>query len=502
MRYDIAGQIAVQTAGLGTGIVLARSLGPELFGQLALVLAIASTGALLANLGGTEIATRYVPELKAKGQLKIVFGLAWPVMSVRLAVSFLVAAAVIALRAPIGDAIGMSENLTLTLAALAAGHALLAGFQGPAQVALVNLDRQRLVNAVNGMTNGAGFIAILALAMTGSLTVQLAVAVIVGALAIRVAIYLVITIRSLSNMPETVDKDSRFETDLRSRMFKYGGVMLLIGIGGFLLQTRSDQYLVGAILGVQAVAFYHMANGFSRAAFMLPASRLTGFLMTGMLTEAYVSEGMETLRNRFRQMVRIRFLFSVPIGFGGAILASDIVDSVYGAEYAPAASLLALFFLMQMPLYWIGSVSGVLVAIEKPQWFLWTKAVTLLTIPLSIWWIGRWGLEGALFATTLGTAVVASMEFIAVRRYTGISFPTADVVRYVVAGTVMAAAVGVIAVIGGPSWLTLMIGIPVGVVVYGSALLTLKAFSPAELKALNAAIPLPLPLLKTAPTGE
>jgi len=221
-----------------------------------------------------------------------------------------------------------------------------------------------------------------------------------------------------------------------------------------------------------------------------------------MLTEAYVSEGIETLRNRFRQMVRIRFLFSVPIGFGGAILASDIVDTVYGAEYAPAASLLALFFLMQMPLYWIGSVSGVLVAIEKPQWFLWTKAVTLLTIPISIWWIGLWGLEGALFATTLGTAAVAAMEFLAARRYTGISFPMADVVRYVVAGTVMAAAVGVIAVIGGPSWLTLVIGIPVGVVVYGSALLTLKAFSPAELKALNAAIPLPLPLLKPTPAGE
>lgn len=502
MRYDVAGQIAVQAAGLGTGIVLARSLGPELFGQLALVLAIASTGALLANFGGTEIATRYVPELKAKGRLSNVFGLAWPVISVRLALSLFVAAAIISLRGPIGDAIGLEENLTMVLAALAASHALLAGIQGPAQVALVNLDRQRLVNAVNGATNGAGFAVVLALAMAGTLTVQLAVAVIVISLAIRVITYVMVVARSLSNMPETKAGDLKYEAELRRRMFRYGGVMLLIGIGGFLLQTRSDQYLVGAILGVQAVAFYHLANGFSRAAFTLPASRLTGFLMTGMLTEAYVSEGMDSLRNRFRQLVRVRFLFSVPIGFGGAVLATDIVDTVYGPEYGPAAGLLALFFLLQMPLYWIGSISGVLVAIEKPHWFLWTKGVALLTIPLAIWWIALWGLEGALFATTLGTAAVAALEFFAARLHTGISFPFTDVLRYFGAGAVMAVVVGGVVAIGGPSWVSLLVGVPVGIVIYGVALLALKAFSPAELNALSAAVPLPFHRLRPTPASE
>ena len=114
-----------------------------------------------------------------------------------------------------------------------------------------------------------------------------------------------------------------------------------------------------------------------------------------MLTEGYVQSGASSLRHRFRNIVRLRFALSVPIGFGGALLAGEIVEAVYGPEYSAAAAILALFFLLQMPLQWIGAISGVLVAVEKPQWFLWTKAVSLITIPLTIWWLQIWGVEPA-----------------------------------------------------------------------------------------------------------
>ncbi len=148
--------------------------------------------------------------------------------------------------------------------------------------------------------------------------------------------------------------------------------------------------------------------------------------------------------------------------------------------------LLALFFLLQMPLQWIGSISGVLVAIEKPHWFLWTKMVSAVTIPLTIWWLHLWGVEGALLATSLGMALAAGLEFAAARHYTGISFPVAETARYLLAGGLMAAVVAAMAeFIPGPSWLVLAIAVPAGGATYLAALLAVRAFSADEIAALK-----------------
>jgi O-antigen/teichoic acid export membrane protein len=380
---------------------------------------------------------------------------------------------------------------------MGAAHALLAGFQGPAQVLLVNLDRQRLLNLTSALTNAAGFAVLLALAVLDRLTVELAVAVTVVTLAARVAVYVPAAAHAARTQGDApLDPASTgYASGLRRRMFRYSGVMFLIAVGGFLLQTRSDAYLVGAVLGAQAVAFYHLADGFTRTVFTLPAPRLSGFLMTGLLTEAYVSSGLETVRRRFRQMARMHFMVNVPIGFGGAVLAERTVEAVYGPEYAAAAGLLALFFLLQMPLYWIGAISGVLVAVEKPQWFLWTKVACVATIPLAIWWLHLWGVYGALYATALGTAAVASLEFMAARRYSGISFPAVDVARYLVAGGVMAAVVAALeAVMPGPAWLALAVIVPVGAVTYGAALLLVRALSAEDIAVLRSLLPSPAAL--------
>jgi O-antigen/teichoic acid export membrane protein len=489
LKYDAAGQVAVQAAALGTGIVLARTLGPVDFGRLALVLAIASTAALIANLGGTETATRYVAELRARGRFHAVLRLMLPIMAARVGASVIAGLVIVALHGPIGNAIGLDGSFSLQLALFAAFHAGIAGFQGPAQVFLVNADRQRFVNAVTGLTNAAALSVLLVLAASGNLTVESAVLVTVAALAARVLAFMAGVLRVSSRAVGLAREGNREpgpDAGIQGRMFRYGIVMFLIGAGGFLLQTRSDEYLVGAFLGVQAVAFYHLADGFSRTAFALPASRLTGFLMTGLLTEGYVAGGAAAVRQRFRHIVRIRFAAGIPIGFGGALLASEIVDAVYGPEYAGAAALLALFFLLQMPLQWIGAISGVLVAVEKPHWFLWTKAVSLATIPLTIWWLHLWGLEGALLGTTLGVATAGGIEFAIARHYAGISAPVADIARYLVAGGLMAVIVALLAeLLPGPSWLVLAIAVPSGGVTYLVSLLLVRAFSADEIVALK-----------------
>ncbi len=478
----------MQLAALGTGVVLARTLGPLEFGRLALVLAVAASAALVANLGGTEATTRFVAELKAKGRLSSLVRVAWPLFVIRIAVSLVAGLAVIALRGPIGDLIGLDGHLSLPLALMAAAYAAISGFQGPSQVFLVNLDRQRFINLVTGVTNLGAFVALIALAAGDLLSVKLAMLVALLSLLVRVVLLVTSALHTVSSGKFAANSvvGQSYTNAVRQRMFRYSGIMFLIGVGGFLLQSRSDEYLVGAMLGVQAVAFYHLAEGFSRTAFSLTSSRLSGFLMTGMLTEGYVQSGASSLRRRFRHIVRLRFALSVPIGIGGALLAGEIVDAVYGPEYSDAAAILALFFLLQMPLQWIGAISGVLVAVEKPQWFLWTKAVSLVTIPLTIWWLRIWGIEGAIAATTLGVAIAAGIEFIMARRYTGISFPIADVARYLLAGGLMAAPVAAIAeFMPGAPWQVLAVAIPVGGVTYMAATIAVRAFSVAELSALK-----------------
>ena len=471
---------------MSAGVVLARTLGPAGFGQLALVLAIAAASATLANMGGTETLVRYLPELRARGRFHEAWRVALPFLAVRLAVALIAGLVLIVLHDTIGGAIGLDGSLTLLLASLAAGHALLASLQGPAQVFLVNVGEHRFINTVSAVFSGLYLLALVLFTFSGGLSVEIAVMATTASLAARVAFYGV----RVWLVRRSDSKDARQETDgaidagqdVRRRMARYSGTMFLIAVGGFLLQSRSDEYFIGAVLGVQAVAFYHLADGFTRTVYSLPMPRLTGFLITGLLAEAYITDGLETVRRRFSRIVRFRFMVNVPIAFGGALLAEEIVATVYGPDYAGAASLLALFFLLQLPLRWIGAISGVLVAVEKPHWFLWTKLVSVVTIPLTIWWLGLWGLNGALFATSLGTAAVAAIEFRAARRFTGISFPAVEVARYVLAGGVMAVAVaGTKELLGGlPAPVVLAVAAPVAGGAYVAALIGLRALSPSE----------------------
>ena len=488
---------------MGSGIVLARALGPQGLGQFALVLAVVSAGALVANLGGTETATRFIPAIKAGGTLKKVVAVMWPLFAARLLMSVAVAAVIILLRGTMGELPGMDGVFTLSLAAVAGSHVLLASFQGPAQVLLVNFERQRYLTTVTALANLSALLAVFALAVTGHLTVERAVAVVTMALAIRVVLFCNAAFHCISQAPDVQNAAATapsLENDLRGRMTRYGGVMFLIAVGGFLLQTRSDAYLISAILGIQAVAYYHLASGFTRTVYGLPVSRTADFFLTGMLTEGYVRHGLPSVRHRFRQIVKMRLLLSVPVAFGGTLLARHIVEAVYGAEYAPAAGLLAIFFLLQLPLQWTGAISGVLVAIEKPQWFLWTKAVAIVTVPLTIWWLHLWGLPGAALATTLGTGLAASIEFLAARHHAGIRFPFRDVARYAAAGGVMAGVVALISnTFSAPAWGILAIAAPAGATSYAGALLLLRAFSPGEWAVIRSLLTFPRRRSKTAP---
>jgi O-antigen/teichoic acid export membrane protein len=267
-------------------------------------------------------------------------------------------------------------------------------------------------------------------------------------------------------------------------------VLGLISVGNFVMQYRSDAYFIAAIVGAQGVAAYHIGLGLSQKAFSALVPKAGGMMLLGAMTEAYAREGRPALHRYFSRMVKYVLLANLPIALGGAILAREIVYVVYGESYLEAAGIVALFFLVTGPLTVGGAISGVLSAIERPDLFMWTKVLTVVNIGLNVLLIPVYGVAGALYATAASSTLILAVEYLLARRLTGITFPAGSIIRTLGAAGAMAAVVIVLQrALATPQWATLAIVVPIGAIVYLTAVLLLRAAGEDELRLVESRLP-------------
>ncbi|PSP79653.1 polysaccharide biosynthesis protein [Halobacteriales archaeon QS_1_68_20] len=231
-----------------------------------------------------------------------------------------------------------------------------------------------------------------------------------------------------------------------------------------------DRVILGLLLAPGAVGLYVVA-----AQLTMPAMFVAAVAAEGLMARVSHSHSRgEAVAGDVTNTLSFASLLSVPIFFGALAIARPIVVTVYGGEYAAAATLLIGLALYQILRTQRAPLSRTLGGLDRPNLNLWIAAVTLaFNVVVGVWLVLRVGVVGVVVATVLAE----SLQYLATaalvkRAVPEVSLLPRALLEQVAAGAVMFVAVSLVhTVVAVRSWFDLGVLLGVGGVVYFAVLL-------------------------------
>lgn len=396
--------LGTQVVGLGTsfliGVLVARLLGVEGKGVLAVVMQVIGIMLVLLNLGVAGSNVYYV----AKG--RVTPGTA--VGNSMLLAGFLglVGAPIVILLLHGGLAVVPGVPVvTIALAALAVPLGLLSAWLFGVSYGLGNLRLPFLFTLASSLTT--------IVALGGmSLVQRVDIAAVVAASVLGTIVGTIVVLFGLmkSLRPVRVDLASA------RRMAGYSAKTHLAGVAGY-LHNRQDVLLLGWLAGAGAVGLYSVGVSLAELMWYVPSA-----LGAAILAKAPRSSDVSA-QDYVSRSTRISVLFMLVIASIMAVIVPLLISSVYGRPFAPAA----LAFYVLLP----GAFAD---GVMRPAWsyfasrerIFWREAMgtMVLNIVLNLALIPRMGFAGAAVASSVSYLALAVMVVVEFVRETGVPAAT------------------------------------------------------------------------------
>jgi O-antigen/teichoic acid export membrane protein len=323
IRRNTAFGLLVQLSGAvltgGLTLFLVRKLGPEDYGVFVLAVSVGSLVLLGSDFGISQSAARFIAERRAdRGTIGDILS---DSLSLKLAASVVVSAALLALAVPIANAYGTDELIwPLRLISIAVlGQSLMQLFAGGFEALGRNSTGFRLALSESALEAGTS----IALVLLG--------AGVTGAAAGRAIGFGAGAVIGLILMARLI-RPGRIRVGLASRwgwrrIAGYAGALLVID-GAFALFTQIDLLLIGALLDTEDVGLFGAPLKLT-ALIMYPGLALAA----GVSPRLARGEGQEP--NVGALETAMRFLLILQLLFAGFMLvwAEPLVDLALGSDY-------------------------------------------------------------------------------------------------------------------------------------------------------------------------
>lgn len=189
-------------------------------------------------------------------------------------------------------------------------------------------------------------------------------------------------------------------------LFSFGINVVGIGILTF-FSLRADDFMIGFYLGPVALGYYTIAYKL-----LVTVSQLLGEVTSkvALPTFSRLQSEPEKLKQVFYSSTKLINTVSIPSFVGMAILAPEIVNGLFGTQWAqsiPVMQVLAVVGIISLAFRFCGPV---FMAVGKPSWdFLITLLATGSRV-LGFMIAAQWGI-----VAVAGSIVICSLPFIPVR---------------------------------------------------------------------------------------
>ncbi len=215
-----------------------------------------------------------------------------------------------------------------------------------------------------------------------------------------------------------------------------------------LVYGRVDGVLLARLAGYEAVGLYSAAYKFLNLALTLPY--VVNAAVFPVL--ARVEEERATVQVVFQRTFDYLTLVALPLAVGTTVLAPWVVRVVYSEGYVGAADSLRVLLWAAVFMFAARTCRQVLVAGgQQATHLLLLVGGALANVLLNLWWIPRWGILGAAWATLCAEVFVLAAGYWAVRERLGLGLQWGFALRALVATAGMAAATAVSVPLGSGS---------------------------------------------------
>jgi PST family polysaccharide transporter len=371
-------------AGLGVSILLARHLGPAEFGSLHYALAyVAMLGALTSlGLGGGVVVRELVGQPHATGEI----------LGTTIALRIVGGVASIGLALLLAFMAGLSERQLIFLTALAlpleAASTLRLFFE--AQVAARQVALAAIAaTAIGAVLRLAGIIYVMPLWFFAAVVPLQAL--VTGSALVWVSVRGVPAVRL------------HYSADRAKQLLKESWPLILSAAGA-ILYLKLDQFMLGEMIGMDAVGVYSVAARLSEVWYVLPT--VIGTSIAPRLLELRASD-RTAYELRFKQAFRYSFWLGVAVALCVSVVATPVIRFLYGSEFEEAGTMLTIH--------------------------VWTCPAVFIGVVLQKWFLAEGLLLSSFWRHLLGAAVNVVLNLLLIPLYGGVGAAIATLVSYAVA---------------------------------------------------------------------
>jgi len=224
-------------------------------------------------------------------------------------------------------------------------------------------------------------------------------------------------------------------------LLSFGSYRFVTNVGG-IGYSWIDVLVIGAFLSPAAVGAYEVAWKVAGVATMFGDALATAAFPR--LSEFSGRRAIDRVEETFPKLVTPTLALVVPAFFGTVVLASEILDVVFGPAYVIAATALVVLMADAVAKGFYQPVARTLRALDRPD--IDAKAAVLqlaLNAALNLLLVPRYGLVGAAVATVAAGLASKAFATAGLARLITVRVQWRQLAWCVVAAVVMAAVVGV-----------------------------------------------------------
>ncbi|MCG3209580.1 MAG: hypothetical protein FOGNACKC_03207 [Anaerolineae bacterium] len=403
-------RLVIFATGLGTSILIARSLGPEGRGTWAVMLLISSMAVMLVSLGLQPAATYYV------GRQEFTLG--------EIVFALILLALILGLLPAFGFMIGL--HLFPSFRGYLLANAINPIYMSWLLVLLpFSLSHQFITAALLGLRqfNISNLLAVFGSGLQFVLTVLLLMGLQLGifGLIIEASVSAVVNIGLLCYFLQRMSlhrHDLRWNLAAGQAMIKYGTKAHLGSISWF-MNYRADVFIISMYLSTAAVGYYSVSVGLAEKLYILPS-------VIGTVLFPYIASATEQEKRRLTPLVARQTNIMAWLSCGGMwLLAYPAIWLLYGADFLPAwpSTMILIPAIAVLSLGRI--ISSDLGGRGYPGLVSLINLFSgLANIGLNIWLIPWLGIGGAAIATLFSYSLAVVLELAAYVRITNIPATT------------------------------------------------------------------------------
>lgn len=244
------------------------------------------------------------------------------------------------------------------------------------------------------------------------------------------------------------------------------------------MHRKSQDLIIGAIIGATAVGIYRIAWG---TATFVNAGTIQPFTTVALQTLSRLQGDTEALVKAYRWMISTSAMVSFPALVGFGVLAPDAVPAIYGAKWVEAGRLAQIFAFLVVPASLAAFALPVLTALGRGA-NLRTLVIVQLTLTVGLTLLAApYGVFAVAWVYVGRTYLTLPLQMWFLRRASGITAQNTftAIVAPFFASTIMGVGVWCFMAVIRPhlsvTLITILVGVAAGVLLYAIALYALSA---------------------------